>query len=231
MGETEGQADQGQQARTLALRVYIWLLFSPVVTVSWLSLLLARHYQTGSSSSPLGWVVALPAIAHVVLFPGLLSSTLYMRRHAQQAFLLVVLRTLNALLFLGLAPPSSEWMCLWFLAGTGLWLMGTIWGIQQTGSGDCWLMRVRGEAALLPRPWALAAPAGPATVSTVSTVSTTSTVPTAPQAAFDRGLALLGQGKREEAVASFMIAFRQGDSDLRRRALAELEKLGEVERG
>jgi ligand-binding sensor domain-containing protein len=54
-------------------------------------------------------------------------------------------------------------------------------------------------------------------------------VPADPHAAFERGRALLNQGQREAAVAHFLAVFRDGPPDLRRRALAELEKLGEVE--
>ena len=54
-------------------------------------------------------------------------------------------------------------------------------------------------------------------------------VPTDPQAAFEDGLRLLRTGQRAEASACFLVAFHAGPPDLRRRALAELEKLGEVE--
>ena len=54
-------------------------------------------------------------------------------------------------------------------------------------------------------------------------------VPTDPQAAFDLGQSLLLEGKRAEAKACFMQAFRTGVPDLRQRAINELEKLGEVE--
>jgi hypothetical protein len=48
-------------------------------------------------------------------------------------------------------------------------------------------------------------------------------------AAFEQGQSLLSEGKRAEAKACFMQASRTGSPDLRQRAVAELEKLGEVE--
>jgi hypothetical protein len=180
--------------------------------------------------------VLAPVLVHLLLFLGFLSPYPYARRHTQQAMGLALLRALCAAILMGLTRYSA--VNAWLVVNGSLWLFGSIWGLRQVSRGDCWLMRVRGEGAALPRPWAVAVPKGeaappPAQVPTaaVSTVSTVSTVPTGPQAAFDQGLALLSQDKREAAVACFMTAFRLGDADLRRRALAELETLGEVEKG
>ena len=50
-----------------------------------------------------------------------------------------------------------------------------------------------------------------------------------PNAAFEKGLHLLRTGEQTQAADCFLAAFRTGPPDLRRRALAELEKLGKVE--
>jgi hypothetical protein len=50
-----------------------------------------------------------------------------------------------------------------------------------------------------------------------------------PNVAFEEGLRLLGTDKRTRAIDCFLAAFRAGPPNLRSRAVAELEKLGEVE--
>ena len=60
-------------------------------------------------------------------------------------------------------------------------------------------------------------------------VAPTPTAPAEPHAAFAQGRSLILQGQQDKAVACFLAAFRDGPPNLRRRALAELEKLGEVE--
>ena len=50
-----------------------------------------------------------------------------------------------------------------------------------------------------------------------------------PNAAFEEGSRLLGEGERAEATARFLVAFHNGPPALRRRAVVELEELGEVE--
>jgi hypothetical protein len=50
-----------------------------------------------------------------------------------------------------------------------------------------------------------------------------------PNAAFEEGSRLLGEGKQAEAIARFLVAFRNGPPALRRRAVFELEELEEVE--
>ncbi len=59
--------------------------------------------------------------------------------------------------------------------------------------------------------------------------STPAAIPTDPETAFAQGLTCIEAGKRDEAKACFMQAFRAGSPELRQRAVTELEKLGEVE--
>jgi hypothetical protein len=49
------------------------------------------------------------------------------------------------------------------------------------------------------------------------------------EAAYERGEQLLSQGKREEAVAAYLQAYREGEPTARRLALSTLKKLGEIE--
>jgi hypothetical protein len=182
-------------------------------------------------------IVLTPALVWLPLLVGLTASSLYSRRHTQQALMLAALRALAALVLLaglgtGLVP--------WFVVNGTLWLFGSVWGLNQVARGDCWLMRLRGEGAQLPRPWAarqqiavtVGAPAEQLVEAMpVEAAPAVASVAPEAQAAFDQGLAFLAANRRDDAVAALMMAFRQGDELLRQRALAELQKLGEVEQG
>jgi len=52
--------------------------------------------------------------------------------------------------------------------------------------------------------------------------------PADPQSALTEGKMLLGQGKKDEAIAFLMHAFREGPPDVRREASHVLEELGEM---
>jgi hypothetical protein len=52
----------------------------------------------------------------------------------------------------------------------------------------------------------------------------------AAEAAYEQGERLLSQGKREEAVAAYLQAYREGSPAVREQALTALEELGEVEK-
>jgi hypothetical protein len=189
-----------------------------------------RDDRNLTQSGRLGWTLALltPALVHLVLLFGLLSPAIYVRRHAQQALALALLRIGSAalaLLVLGAGFGA------WFAMNGSLWLFGGIWGWRQVARGDCWLMRVRGEGSQLPRPWAIARPESAQEVTPEASSVVPAEPPSDAQAALDQGLAYLARGRKDDAVASFTRAFQQGDADVRRRALAELDRLGEVDRG
>jgi hypothetical protein len=135
--------------------VYHWLFWSVFITVPWMGLnlgILASLFY-GAPTSGFVLAVLLPVLAHAVLFFGLGSPHLYARRHTQQAFILVGLRALSALFFMGLMQGSG--VCLWIIVNGFFWLVGTVWGLRQVKRGDCWLMRWKGEDVKLPRPWAV----------------------------------------------------------------------------
>jgi len=158
----------------------------------------------------------LPTIVHAVLLLGLMSSSLYVRRHAQQAVLMVGARALSTGVILGTSGGGA--VGLWLLVNGLQWGLGARWGLRQVGRGDCWLMRLRGEASELPRPWARPEFRAPS----LATIE--------PEQALMDGNALLRQGDPVEATQHFLAAFRSGSSEHRARALLELEKLGQVER-
>jgi Tol biopolymer transport system component len=191
-------------------------------------------------SAPLGLSILLPALLQLILVVGLISPQLYVRRHAQQAITLIGFRIVSSVLFIGLMSGAG-WL-LWLLVNGFLWLFGGIWGLRQVSRGGCWLMRMRGETDLLPR--FAAAPVTPVAVPSVvpsapqvaEPIATPVpapgfSIPNDPSAALELGLALVAQSRREQAIACFMFVFRNGSPELRQRAVAEMEKLGEVENG
>lgn len=211
--------------KKVARRVYWWLLLSPFVTVPCFAFqIFGLTYR--STVGERVWAAVVPLIFHIPLLFGLRSSSRFVQRHTQQAFILIALRAGMAAISVNLDrhPMGTKGLWLYFLGNGALWLFGSLWGLRQATRGDCWLMRRRGEDGELPRPWALpaAVPATPAT-------GVPSTMPADPNAAFEDGRRLLRMGKRAEATACFLAAFRHGPPDLRRRAVAELERVGVVE--
>jgi hypothetical protein len=169
-----------------------------------------------------------PGLVHLVLLFGLLSPLLYVRRHAQQALVLALLRTLSPLAIVYfMAADMRVWVCV----NGSLWLFGSVWGLRQVRQGDCLMMRLRGESAQLPRPWAAERPDGQESPKPAAAAIPAPGPANEAQAAFDQGLAHLAHGRQAEATACFMEAFRSGDEELRRRALAELDRLDQVDRG
>lgn len=171
----------------------------------------------------IGWVyIMMPMVPFVLL--SLLNRNQYVRRHTQQGLLL------GLMFWAGLfISGASELGCLGILAFVlVVWIGGGIWGRRQVKHGDCWLMRMRGEEGLLPRPWAIPPEQRPDVLAPVVDIAAPDDSDN-PAAAFIRGQTLLNQGQRERAAKKFLFTFRKGRSDLRSKATSELEKLGEVE--
>jgi len=208
--------------KKVARRVYWWLLLSPFVTVPCFGSQVLTLYSATVGERVLAALV--PLIFHIPLLFGLLSRSRFVQRHTQQAFILIGLRASMAAISLNLGRDPSDGLWLWFFGNGALWLFGSLWGLNQATRGDCWLMRRRGEGEELPRPWAV-----PAGVPTTPVAQLPFDVTADPNAAFEDGRRLLRGGKRVEATACFLLAFREGPPDLRHRALAELERLGVVE--
>lgn len=211
--------------KKVARRVYWWLLLSPFVTVPCFgSQVLTLHWSATVGNRV--WAALVPLIFHIPLLFGLRSSSRFVQRHTQQAFILIALRAGMATISVNLGPYPLDGVGLWlyFFGNGALWLLGSLWGLRQATRGDCWLMRRRGEGGELPRPWAV-----PASVPTTPLAQLSFEAPADPNAVFEEGLRLLRRDKRAEATACFLAAFRDGPPDLRRRAVAELERLGVVE--
>ena len=201
--------------------VYWWLLWSSLITVPWMlnNVFSYRYVQVMD--------VLWPVSLHLVVLPWRLrAENLYVRRHTQQAVLLVTARALAAVFFIVLLDAFGFWI----LVSGSLWLGGTIWGIRQINRGDCWLMRRRGESAQLPNN-------RPVLTEQVPDVASDPLVhrPSGPDERsrwpqrMAYGDSLGRQNRRADARAVYLDIFRHGDPDHRGRAIEALEKLDEVE--
>ncbi len=209
----ENATKQAQAERGAARRLYLVSLWTPFLILG----------------SP-----CLGPIFLILFLSGLTSSHPFTRWHTVQWTLLTMVAA-------SFGVFGWNFNGLLILTAIGGWYLGNFIGWQQVNRGDCWLWKLWNDAAELPRPWALAPDA--ASVAEAAMPSATPadklpgpvpvapmpTVPAEPHAAFAQGRSLVLQGQQGEAVASFLTAFRDGPPNLRRRALAELEKLGEVE--
>jgi len=157
--------------------------------------------------------VAWPGLVQVVLLIPLWSPYLFVRRHAQQACSLAVVRILSTVLIVGVTRGAL--IGLWVVVNGGLWIFGSVWGLRQIKRGDCWLMRRRGEISELPRPWATAKAPEPA--------------PAAPGPALPAEALPAGQDDRAATIEALRSAFRTGSPEERQRALEALKALGEIE--
>jgi len=216
--------------KTEARRVYLWLLLSPLVTMP------CMLWQSFDLSSRAGALERLPAIAaplvlHFPLLFWLTSSQLFVKRHAQQGLILVLVRFSSAALILtsGRYIDSNVG---WFLLVNGaLWLFGSNWGLRQVQRGACSLMIGRGEENYLP---------SSRDIQTLKkelkrieqngrTVEKRSPERASAESKLMAGQNYLQNEAADQAVGYFIEAFRQGDRATRREALQALEALGEVE--
>ncbi len=209
----ENATKQAQAERGAARRLYLVSLWTPLL------------------------ILGLPCLGPIFLIlflSGLTSSHPFTRWHTVQWTLLTMVAA-------SLGVFGWNFGGYLILTAIGGWYLGNFIGWRQVNRGDCWLWRWWDNAADLPRTWALASDAAPAAEAAMPSTASAdklpvpvpvAPMPTAtaePHAAFAQGRALVLQGQQDEAVAYFLAAFRDGPPNLRRRAVAELEKLSEVE--
>jgi hypothetical protein len=124
-----------------AHKVYRWLRFSPLLTIPMMLWWLLVSYDSVAATAAF-----LPLIVHIPLLAWGSSPNRFVKRHAQQGMMLVVLRALCALYVLNTAYDDSKSALFYFLLLNGsLWYFGSRWGYQQVARGACWLMSRRGE--------------------------------------------------------------------------------------
>jgi len=219
--------------------VYNWLFWSPIITVPWL---IINSFDLGSRD-PLTafiWATITPAIPHLVLLSTQRSKHLFIRRHGQQALLLISTRIFSTVFFLG--STRFEDIGLWLAVNGFLWLFGRSVGLKQITEGDSWLMRYLGEKRHLPRPWKDLEPfeeiktleKQAASVPSLSkrklpALQISSWAPNAVKSANERGLQLLKEGKKTEALEKFLFVFREGPKEWKEHAIESIRNIDEIE--
>lgn len=219
--------------------VYNWLLWSPILTVPWMFINMMNLSFRSSAASWI-WAALVPASVHIILISSARSENLYVKRHAQQAMYLVLLRALTTVIFIGFSKGSGAF--LWFMVNGILWLWGSSWGKKQIANGDSWLMRFEGEGHLLPRPWAIAeegeitAPVQPENIRPTTPgkkpsidVSSLSPASMHVQKAMEKGNKHIFNMESEQAIPELMLVFREGPEDWRTLAIKKLKNLGQID--
>ncbi|TAK14681.1 MAG: hypothetical protein EPO32_00710 [Anaerolineae bacterium] len=196
---------------------YNWIKWISLITVPWM---IYAQSDLNSRSSLLDWAWAglVPASLHLLLLPrATRDSSLFVRRHTQQALMLVALRAATTVWLIGLT--RGDGFPLWLLVNGTLWMWGSTRGKLQVKRGECWLMRRRGEVHLLPTANGhVEFPSTPVDF-----------VPADVKAAWDQAGRYLQAKRPELAKKHYLIVFREGPPAWRARAIEALRKLGEVE--
>ncbi len=118
-----------------ARRVYLWLLFAPIIAVPCWTF-------SGLANSGDGFVnilgAALPLIFYAPVFIWAFAPNPYIKAHARQGVVLLALRFACAVLV------DTGASCL--LAGNlVLWLIGSLVGLIQAGNGRAWIGNIHAE--------------------------------------------------------------------------------------
>ena len=185
--------------------LYWWLAGSSLITVPWM---IVNLVGLNFVSRPSGWsyfgAVALPALPHLLFLPWWFrSQNAFVRGHLRQALLLFSLRFGLAVLAIGLTQAQAVGIVVWLYTAGALWGVSFL-GVFQVHNGKLWWKGKRAASLELPRPWATPAVKGR-----------------------ERHPTPTGQTERIEALLAH---FRSGTSTQRRKAIDELENLGQVRR-
>lgn len=202
-----------QAERNAARQLYLWSMLLPLLAIPLACL--------GPA------LLLVPLVFLYFLISGFRSKHPFVRWHAGQWLLLsmgwgafaacgalpIVLGTMrgsvSAMVFLGSLVIGGGW---WF---------SNLFGSWQVSQGNCWIWSMWSASAPLPRSWKqleLNPPVAQATS------------PIDWPGLLARGQTMSNYGhRRAEAVDCFMRVFQAGPPTLRRQAVIELERLGEVE--
>ncbi len=186
--------------------VYTWLLISPALT---LPTLFMAEAILGPSINDQVLAALIPLIFHIPLLFRLNKKQLFIYRHTQLAILLVALRAGMTALALNTNDPETL-----FLLGNGsLWLFGTMWARNQVIRGECWLMQRKGETIIMSE----------------SVEPDKHDIPI-----IDKELAGMLDSLNTDSVKAAkekaLHAFQTGTPTIKKRAVAVLAKLDEVEK-
>ena len=188
--------------------IYVWLLLSPILILPvFVGLLLNLDFPEADTNTR-ALITMIPLIFHLLLVTGLTSKSAFVYRHTQQAILLLALRAGVATLAIsaGSYPIDGIWL---FLLGNGsLWLLGSLWSLDQVSRGECWWMEQKGETRIMKNERA---------------------EHLSPQIHLERSREFIERYNAAEAKEHAMAAFRSGDRAIRLQAVKLLSALHEVE--
>jgi hypothetical protein len=174
----------------------------------------AGTYSSSITNNEYVLMALAPLVLHLPLLTGLTSKSGFVYRHTQQAILLIALRAGMASLAAMNVEDHLDYALLLFVFGNGLlWLIGSISGWSQVSSGKCWLMERKGEKLLAPE----------------STQAPRTGTSLEDKELKDMLKSLDAPGMTT-ARQKAMHAFRTGTPEMKKRAIAVLSQLGEVEK-
>lgn len=128
-----------------ARRVYWWLFLAPIAAVPvWLCSFGFTSLSSDSSSNALGGALLSATISMVCYLPVFIwafSANPFLKAHARQGSVLLVLRFISAFLF-GYSQASAV---IWLLVNAVLWLFGSLIGLSQAKRGTTWLGGLQAE--------------------------------------------------------------------------------------
>jgi len=207
-----------EKDRKRARGTYIWLLLSPFLNVIVLLIGVFNSYSSRTPTNEWVLIALLPLVFHLPVLARLDSNSPFVFRHTQQAIFLLALRASMTSLALNIGSSPDDGILL-FLFGNGfLWLVGSIWGLNQANHGKCWWIGRKGEKVL-------SKDAVP-TEKPVSRDKMEKPIPNEELGELLKSLNAEGSNARQIALN----AFRQGTPETRKKAVTVLSKLGEVEK-
>ena len=193
--------------------VYTWLFLSPLITVP-IFIGMAININSRSTINERLLAALVPLIPHLFILLGLTPSKAFVYRHTQQGILFIALRAgLASLAAINVNNHAEYAMLLFFFGNGSLWLAESIIGWSQSSNGKCWFMERKGEKILLPE----------------ITKPEPSASPINDKEIDDMLKSLDAQGMTT-ARQKAMHAFRTGTPEIKKRAVAVLSQLGEVEK-
>lgn len=203
----------GKNDKKTAQRVYTWLFFSSFITVPiFIGAVINASYNATINERVLA--ALLPLIMHAPLLLGLTSKSAFVYRHTQQGILLIATRAgMASLAAINVEDNLGFALLLFFLGNGALWLIGSIVGWSQTSNGKCWFMEHKGEKIFLP--------------GSVASENINHSI-------MDKELASMLDSLNADSIKAAkekaLHAFQTGTPTIKKRAVAVLTKLGEVEK-
>ncbi len=199
----------GKNEQKTVRRVYKWLFWSPIFTVP-IFMGIALNLSNSATINERVLSALVPLIVHAFLLLGMTSKSAFVYRHTQQGILLIALRAGMASLA---ALNIGDSGIILFLFGNGLlWFIGSLAGWSQINDDKCWFMERKGETIIL-TDVVQPSQANAVTNQTLNNKRKSLDTPGMTTA-------------RQKAIH----AFQSGTPELKKRAVAVLSELGEVEK-